>query len=44
MVKGMSKRGYHKKDVEKVNRMALTIGSIGAVITFSVVLISFLMQ
>lgn len=39
MVKGAGKRAYHRRDMSKVNRTALTIG--GAVATLILILMIF---
>ena len=42
VAKGMSKRAYHKKDMNKLNRTALLIGSILGAISLLAIIISFL--
>lgn len=44
MVKGMGKRGYHRNDMDKLNKTALAIGGVTAVITLGIVLFSFLIK
>jgi hypothetical protein len=39
MAKGVSKRGYHKKDMDKLNRTALIIG--GAVAAAIILMMAF---
>ena len=41
MPKGTSKRGYHKQDMDKVNRTALIIGGGVAAILLIIMIISF---
>lgn len=41
MAKGMSKRAYHKRDMNKVNQTALRIGAALAAISLLAIIISF---
>jgi len=41
MAKGPSKRGYHKQDMNKVNRTALIIGGAIAAILLLLMIVSF---
>lgn len=42
MAKGMGKRAYHKQDMNKLNKTALTIGAVLAVVSLVAIIISFL--
>lgn len=42
MAKGMGKRAYHKRDMNNLNRKALTIGGILAVLSLVTIIFSFL--
>lgn len=41
MPKGTSKRGYHKQDINKLNRTALIIGGAVAALLLLIMIISF---
>lgn len=41
MAKGTGKRAYHKKDMAKLNRTALTIGGAAAAVILLLMIISF---
>ncbi|HEY3424385.1 MAG TPA: hypothetical protein VGL27_06275 [Negativicutes bacterium] len=41
MVKRTSKRAYHKQDMNKLNRYALIIGGVTAVIILLLIIVSF---
>lgn len=43
MAKGISKRGHHKQDMDKLNRTALVLGGAVACIILLMMVISFLM-
>jgi hypothetical protein len=42
MAKGVSKRGYHKQDMDKLNRTALFIGGAVAAVILLAMVVSFL--
>ncbi|VBB06302.1 Hypothetical protein LUCI_1532 [Lucifera butyrica] len=42
MAKSIGKRAYHKQDMKKLNRTALTIGGITAAILLLLMVVSFL--
>lgn len=42
MAKGFSKRGYHKQDMDKLNRTALLIGGVVAAAIVLMMVVSFL--
>jgi hypothetical protein len=41
--KGVGKRGYHKQDVDKLNRTALMAGGVAAAVILLLMVVSFLM-
>jgi len=41
MVKGSGKRSYHRKDMNKLNRTALAIGGVSALIILVLMVVSF---
>jgi hypothetical protein len=43
VAKGASKRGYHKQDMDKLNRTALLIGGTVAAVILLLMVFSFLM-
>ncbi|MDR7867812.1 MAG: hypothetical protein RIN56_13445 [Sporomusaceae bacterium] len=42
MPRGPSKRGYHKQDMQKVNRTALVVGGVTAAVLLLVMVVSFI--
>ena len=42
MAKGIGKRAYHKQDMNKQKRTALTIGGVMAAVILLVIIVSFL--
>lgn len=42
MTRGSSKRAYHKQDMKNLNRRALTIGGVVAVVSLLIIIFSFL--
>jgi hypothetical protein len=44
MAKGIGKREYHKRDMDKLNRTALIIGSVAAAVMLCIVVVSLLLK